>query len=108
MNSDHFFTYSASCSYEGHSSLRSGGVSDIVTSHTMPGESGSGWNLVTVVGEKPAAKTGTSSGAAAQTGSGSGTDGFQATSTQAAGASEVTAWINAVVVVAAAAAAIAI
>lgn len=49
MNSDYYFTYSASCSYEGHSSLKSGGVSDIVTSHTMAGESGSGWNLVTVV-----------------------------------------------------------
>lgn len=107
LNSDHFFTYSADCSYEGHSGLRIGGVSNILTSYTTPEKSDYGWNLVTVVGEKPATNTDTVSKAtevALQTGSGSRTEVEKPPSTQAAGASEVTAWVNAVVVVAAAAA----
>ena len=66
-----------------------------------------GWHMVTVVGESPspaAASATLTAAASAQTGSGSGTEGVQATSTQVAGATEVTAWVNAVVVVAAVAA----
>lgn len=72
-----------------------------------------GWKVLTVLGESPnaAAATVTSSGAdATVTGAfaeatnGSGTESAKATSTQAAGASEVTAWVNAVVVIAAGAA----
>lgn len=73
-----------------------------------------GWKVLTVLGETPAAAvaTATSSGAtekptrdAAQTRSGSETPGDQSTSTQTAGTSAVTAWVNSVVVVVAAAAA---
>lgn len=109
MNSDHYFTYRAVCSYEGHSNIRSSLNSSLKENTKTYGmdEPGSGWSLVTVVGESPsAAVASTTSGAAAQTGSGSGyrTEEAKATSTQAAEASEVTAWVNAVVVVAAAAA----
>lgn len=63
----------------------------------------SGWDFVTVVGDSPspAAATTTLTGEAAQTGSGSGTQGVQATSIQAARACEVAALVNAIVVVAA-------
>lgn len=37
MNSDHDFTYSAVCSYEGFSKLRSG-VSSVVTTETIGGD----------------------------------------------------------------------
>ena len=87
---------------------RNSSVSDVSTVMTPDAEA---WRYVTVLGQDPhtMTKTGTAGGAqqtggAAQVGSGSATEGAKATSTQAAGASEVTAWVNAVVVVAAAAA----
>lgn len=109
--SDHYFTYSAVCSFEGKSSLSSG-VSSTMTSWTLDQDADLRtyrpfWNVVTVVGESPSpamASATLTAAVSAQTGSGSGTEGDQATSTQVAGASEVTAWVNAVVVVAAAAA----
>ena len=113
LRPDNWATFSAVCTVDGTQSLKDG-VSTTKTVQTLSGREG--WRHVTVVGEKVGAKavaTGTSSGEAAkqtesageaaQTGSGTGTEGAKATSTQAAGASEVTAWINAVIFVAAAA-----
>lgn len=123
LQPDNWPTRNAVCSYSGWSSLH-GSVTNVNTVYTLTQDttvarnslgitSDSLWRAVTVLGESPRSpvrRTMTSSGdagkqtGAAQAGSGSGTEGAKATSTQAAGASEVTAWVNAVVVVAAAAA----
>lgn len=108
---DNWPTYSAVCTQEGEytrSDSYYGNISSAFS--TVETYSAEPWRWVTILGEDPytMTKTGTAGGAqqtggAAQAGSGSGTEGAKATSTQAAGASEVTAWVNAVVVVAAAA-----
>ena len=105
LNSDHFYTWSAVCSYEGTSSRR-GGFDSIQETSTFDNEQymSDAWKWVTIVGESPSPTTATATLTSALPGSGSGTEGVQATSTQAAGVSEVTAWVNAVVVIAAAAA----
>lgn len=122
---DNYNTHTAVCSTNGWESL-SGTVSNVNQAYTLTydttvGTDSSGlpvdtlWRILTVIGESPSGalttdtlsgKAGKQTGSvgAAQAGSGSGTEGAKATSTQAAGASEVTAWVNAVVVVAAAAA----
>lgn len=110
LQSDNWPTSSAVCTLEGHETER-GSVTGFLTTQTLSHE---GWRQVTVLGESSSAATatGTSSGeaakqtesSAAQTGAGSGTgtEGAKVTSTQAAGAAEVTAWVNAFIVVAAA------
>ena len=109
MTDDHYFTYSAVCTGEGHTTMESGISYLPLETWTIDKNrywNEPGWKLVTVAGESPATVVADTitGGAAAQTGSGSGAEGAKATSTQAAGASEVTAWVNAVVVMVAAAA----
>lgn len=113
---DQLPTVSAVCTLEASSSVEDGVVKDEATTNTNTLsllDINYGWKVLTVLGESPSATgaTATSSGvdekatgAPAQAGSGSETWGVQATSTQAARASEVTAWVNAVVVIAAGAA----
>lgn len=113
LKPDNWATFSAVCTMDGTQSLMDG-VSTTKTVQTLSDREG--WRHVTVLGESggvkavatvsssgEAAKQTESAGEAAQTGSGTGTERAKAASTQAAGASEVTAWVNAVVVVAAAA-----
>lgn len=109
MADDHYFTYSAVCTGEGHTTMESGISSLPITTWTIDKDRDTywyepGWKLVTVAGESPTAVVAdiTTGGVAAQTGGGSGAEGVKATSTQAAGASEVTAWVNAVAVMVAA------
>lgn len=111
LEADNWPTRIAVCSKKGYSSLRSG-VRAIDLIQTLRDEEG--WRQVTVLGEAGAltASKSTGTGAASgevakQTGSAAtrtGTEGSKSMSTQTAGAAEVTAWVNAVVVVAAAAA----
>lgn len=106
--SDHFMIYTDVVVFEIHETL-TGGANTSETTMTMDmkrqGESGSNFVTGACESPSPAAATTALTGEAAQTGSGSGTQGVQATSTQAAEACEVAGWVRAIVVVAAEAAA---
>lgn len=76
---------------------------EVYTIHRSNRDQFAAFPAFTILGEAAAATT-TATDGAVQTGGGSGTEGSKNTSTQTAGAAEVTVWVNAVVVVGAVAA----